>query len=80
MPPISYLRLHGIEDVRVRRVPYAPAFFFAYTSPDSDTDQSAQMTADGVVEPGMTQVGDVCSSGWIVLCGYWSVVADRLLE
>jgi hypothetical protein len=60
--PIAYLKLHGVREVRLKRVPYAPPFLFAYTDPAQDTDQSKQMTDAGVVEPGISQVGGLRSS------------------
>ncbi|WIA16727.1 hypothetical protein OEZ85_013381 [Tetradesmus obliquus] len=54
--PIAYLQLHGVPEVRLRRVPHPPGFLFAYTDPAHDTDQSAQMSAAGMVEPGISQI------------------------
>jgi hypothetical protein len=70
--PIAYLKLHGVHEVRLRRVPHAPAILYAYTDPGRDTDQSAQMTAAGVVEPGISQVGRAANSTHIaaITCGH----------
>eukprot|EP00775_Hariotina_reticulata_P002154 gene2154-2472_t len=53
--PIKYLQELNIE-VRVRQTPYEPHFFFAYTDPAKDTDESAHMHEARMIEPTLSQL------------------------
>lgn len=57
--PVQLLREHRTT-INVAQTATNPPFLMPYTSPEQDTDVSAQMHASRVVELGLTQVDAFC--------------------
>lgn len=45
-----------LHQVRVRQTPFEPRFYFAYTDPVKDTDESAHMHEARMIEPTLSQL------------------------